>query len=330
MRLSEYRAFFKEKKTDLLYLLFGPESVLIDRLCEHLKKEILGEAGSEFNFTPLSAADAPAARVLEEAQQLPLLAARRLILIKEADQFSKEDQEELAAYAESPAPSAVMVFVAHSVDKRTRFYKSLSAKGRVLDCSSPPREDLEEWALQRIKREGKEITPAVLEQLVEASGNSLTYLALEIEKLLLYCRDKKELSEGDLEKIICKNKVKTVFNLWDAVAAGKRDEAYSILRELQQEGIAAPELVGLLRWQLSRLWGGRELIQTGRDSKKEVASALGMPFYVVDRFLTQVRQFSEERLGHAYEAILTADEETKGGALKETEVLDRLLYRLMA
>lgn len=329
MRLSEYRAFLKEKKESLLYLLAGNEPILIDRLAEHLQKETLGAAANEFNFTLFSASDATAAQVIAEAQQVSMLSPRRLIRVKEAGQFSKEDQEELIVYCEKPVPSSVIIFTDDAIDKRTRFYKALAEHGRVLDCSSPPPEDLREWVQERIRRDGKEIDAAAIDFLIEASGNSLTFLALELEKLLIYCLNSKKISEEDVEKITARNRVKTVFNLWDSVALRKKDEAFSILRELTVEGMAVPELVGLLRWQMSRLVRGRELLDAGKDSKKEMSSTLGVPFYFVDKFMAQVKRFSGEGLSRAYEATLVADEEAKSGALKNADVLDRLLYRLM-
>lgn len=331
MRLAEYKDFLKEKKEGLLYLITGNEPVLIDRVEESFKKEILGavpEAG-EFNFSILQGGSASASQVISEAQQISLLAQKRLIFVKEADEFSKEDQEQLAEYCAAPVPSAVLVFIAPSLDKRTRFYKALAQHGKVVDCSSPPPEDLREWAGQRCRKEGKEISPEAVELLVAGAGNSLTHLAQELEKLLLFCRDFQKIGEKEVEQISSKNRMKTVFNLWDAVAGRKRDEAYSILRELQQDGIAVPELVGLLRWQLSRLWGGIDLLKSGRDSKKDFSSGLGIPFYFVDKFIAQVKQFGDERMSRAYETILRADEDVKSGVLKDDVVFDAMLYQLM-
>ena len=65
----------------------------------------LGAAANEFNFTLFSASDAAAAQVIAEAQQVSMLSPRRLIRVKEAGQFSKEDQEQLSAYCKKPVPS---------------------------------------------------------------------------------------------------------------------------------------------------------------------------------------------------------------------------------
>ena len=54
-------------------------------------------------------------------------------------------------------------------------------------------------------------------------------------------------------KITSQSTVQTVFDLWDAIAVRKKDQAYLILRECQQTGVTLPEMIGLFRWQLTRL-----------------------------------------------------------------------------
>jgi DNA polymerase-3 subunit delta len=199
----------------------------------------------------------------------------------------------------------------------------------IIELDTPSVDEMREWVEKRCRHEGKTIAPDALELLMAGAAASLTLLTQEVEKLLLLAKDQPQITLNDVIQISSRSKLKTIFDLWESIAVRKKDLAFYILRELQQERISIQELIGLFRWQLSRLFQGEELVQAGRASKKEIASALKIPFFVADKFLTQLRQFPRKRIAQAYHSILKADEELKVGSRQEKEIIDFLLYRLM-
>jgi len=330
MRLAEFFAHLKEDFTRPLYLVFGNEPILIDRLLKTLQKKVIGDSPSDFSFSQSYGSSLKASEIISEAEQIPFLSEKRLMIVKEVERLSSEDQNSLADYCQNSSPTTTLVFAASTVDKRTRLYKTLMKKGEVLEVSTPPEEDLRNWVIKRFEKEGKSISLDALELLMASSGGTLTLLAQEVEKLVLFTKGLQKVSLRDVSEIATQSKIKTVFDLWEAIAFQNRDQAYQILRKLQLLRTTLPELIGLFRWQLARLFQGEELIQSGRVSKKEISSTLKIPFFVADKFIQQVKKFPKRRIWEAYEAILKADEEVKTGSRQEREIFDFLLYRLMA
>ncbi len=330
MQLKEYSQLLKQDFDKSLYFAYGNEPLLISRLLKTIQKKVIGENPDDFSLVSFYGSSTKASSVIGEAEQLPFLSPKRLIFVKEVDRFATDDLNLLVDYVASPAPTSVVVFVAQSVDKRTKFYKAISKACDVMELNTPPEADLKNWVDRRVRHEGKMILPDALELLMANSASTLTFLALEVEKLLLLAKDAPQITLDDVVQITSQSKIKSVFDMWEAIATRRKDLAFYILRGLQQERISIQELIGLFRWQLSRLFQGQELVKSGRANKKEVASALKIPFFVADKFISQLRQFPHKRIRQAYDFILSADEELKVGSRQEKEILDLLLYRLMA
>lgn len=329
MRLNEFVALLKKDFTHPVYLVYGNEPILISRLLNALKNNVLGGVADDFTYALFWGSSSKGDAIVAEANQVPFLSGKRLIVVKETEKLNAEDQAALAEYCRNPSETTTLVFAAASIDKRTKLYKTLIKSAKVIELSTPPEEELRKWIGLRFKKEKKTLSAEALELLV-AGGGSLTQLAQEVEKLLIYSEQEKHIQLEDVVRLTAGSKIKSVFDLWDAVASRKRNQAFQILRELQQERLTLPELIGLLRWQLSKLFQGEELMESGLLSKKEISSSLKIPFFVADKFIMQVRQFSKKRIWASYEAILKADEEVKTGSRQDKEILDILFYRLMA
>lgn len=330
MQLKEFSQLLKSEFSKKVYFLVGNETVLVSKLIRAAKKKVIGDEPDEFSFVQFYGSTAQAGTILSEAEQIPFLSSKRLIVVKEADQLSTDDLNALAEYSQNPSDTTVLILIAQSVDKRTKFYKSITKTAEVIELNTPALEELRNWADKRIRKEGKVILPDALELLMAGSASTLTFLAQEVEKLLLLCREEPQITIDHVVQITSKSKMKSVFDMWEAIAVRKKDLAFYILRTLQQQRMTIQELIGLFRWQLARLFQGQELVSAGRGSKKEISSALKIPFFVADKFLSQLRQFPNKRIYHAYNEILRADEDLKVGSRREKEIIDLLIYKLMA
>src|SRR5262245_41864409 len=82
----------------------GKERFLIDRATEALKAALLQPATREFNYDVLQGKEAGAARILACVRTVPMMAKRRLVLVRDADEMSADDLAGLLRYVEAPFP----------------------------------------------------------------------------------------------------------------------------------------------------------------------------------------------------------------------------------
>ena len=77
----------RERKFAPLYLLGGEEAFYLDALSDAVEAHALEEHERDFNQTILYGRDSDLDQVLAAARQFPMMAERRLVLVKEAQEL---------------------------------------------------------------------------------------------------------------------------------------------------------------------------------------------------------------------------------------------------
>ena len=90
-----------------VYFLFGDEPYYIDLVTDYITSHTLSEAEKSFNQTILYGGDTGAGQVTETARRYPMMAARQVVVVKEAQEM--KDFGELIHYVEHPLPSTLLV-----------------------------------------------------------------------------------------------------------------------------------------------------------------------------------------------------------------------------
>jgi DNA polymerase-3 subunit delta len=120
----------------------------------------------------------------------------------------------------------------------------------------------------------------------------------------------------------------SVFDLTLAIAEADRARALRILGRNLEAGEAPLRILGSLIWQYRRIWKARDLVEEGR-SDAELARALAISPYRLRDLLAQARRFSTAHLRHAFDLLLKADSDLKGGSGGTAgRVLEGLLLEL--
>src|ERR1051326_729602 len=110
---EELRRRLKGGQVEPLYLLFGQESYLRDAAVRAVMDAALkGAALREFNETSFSLTSSDVQHAIAAAEQLPMMAARRVVRVTDFVRLREEDEEALARYVTRPAETSVVIFVA--------------------------------------------------------------------------------------------------------------------------------------------------------------------------------------------------------------------------
>lgn len=117
-----------------VYLLCGEEAYLRSQYKDRLKTALL-DGGDPMNLHYFEGKGIQPGEVIDLAETMPFLSERR-VLVLENSEFFKHGGEQLAEYLASPAQTAFFVFVEPAADKRSKLYKAVQAKGRVIECNT--------------------------------------------------------------------------------------------------------------------------------------------------------------------------------------------------
>lgn len=259
---------WKKKVFKNIYWLEGEEDYYIDMVVDYAEHKILDEAEAGFNLTVFYGKDADWASVVNACKRYPMFAEKQVVLLKEAQQM--KDIEKLESYVENPLSSTIFV-VAHktkTLDKRGKLHKALKKSAEIFASEKIKDYKLQEWIGEYVRSQGYKISNKAISLLDEHIGNDLNRIVNEIEKLSLNLKDKKDITEDDIEKYIGISKEYNVFELQVAIAKKDLAKAIKIIQYFEGNPKAGP-----IQMVLPALYASFSKIYTvfGMQDKSETA-----------------------------------------------------------
>jgi DNA polymerase-3 subunit delta len=207
--------------------------------------------GSEFDAKSLDAA----------LSALPMLADRRIVIIRDASTLKKDARKVLEKYLEKPSPD-VMVLIVETAGGKTD--KDLTTRSTPLEFSSLSADRIPAWIRDHVTTQlGMKITPEAIELLQSAVGTDLHQLVAELDKLASYAHGR-DIEERDVSAIVGVKRGETMADFLDQVAQRNAGRALELLPHvLAQPKTSAVQLVMALATQTIALAWGKARIDEG-------------------------------------------------------------------
>ncbi len=168
-----------------VYYLMGEEDYYIDKLSDFLVDALLSVEDRDFNLDVLYGAETTADAVVELARAYPMMADRRVVLVREAQSIRSLDA--LTMYLSHITPSSVLIFChKHGVlDKRKAVYKALQQSAVIFESKRLYESQLPTFVANYLKERKVSAEPQAVQMLAGHVGADLCRLAAEMDKLLL-------------------------------------------------------------------------------------------------------------------------------------------------
>ena len=240
-----------------VYLLLGDDDLEKAELADAFGQAV-DEGLRAFNVERLDGAEATLRQVVEAAATLPMMAPRRIVIVRRAERCltpkreSRASAADLAAFEEylaGPYPHACLVLVASGLDRRRRTTaRLLDAATRVTGDELASVADAERWVRRRVSSAGKAIDAAAVRLVAGRAGPDLPRLRGEVDRLLLFIGDAQKVSLDDARMVAGPA---AAHDDWAVARAIERGQTAIALRELALvvESGAAPYMVlGQLAW----------------------------------------------------------------------------------
>lgn len=311
-----------------VYLLMGTEPYYPDLVCDEIIKYALTDSERDFNQTVFYGLDADAGTVASECRSYPMMAERRLVVLKEAQ--SMKTLEDLATYASDPMESTVLVILMHgaSADKRRALYKNVQKKGVVLVSDALRDYEMPQWITSFYKSRGLDIEPAAAALLAEYAGTDMSRIMLETEKM------QKNLPEGtvrvnaaDIEKNVGISRQFSIFELTKALSYVKAEKALKIAAYIGN----GPKFMLLLAtaplythfYRILKYEAA--LLKNPAMSKADRAKLLGINPYFMEEYDVAARNYPIRRCMKVISLLEEYDFKGKGGGSGEASQGDLLM-----
>ncbi len=320
---------FRHRNFKPLYFLFGEEGFQIDQLQALLIEHAMEPHERDFNFDLVYGSDHEAAHVLGLCQGFPVMAERRVVVVREFEKLSGNRQ--FKAYAEQPNPHAV-VFLACSgkPNLSAHPYRALKKHAAWAHFKALYDNKMPGWLSDHVAAKGYRIEREAVQMLADYVGTDLRAADSEIDKLIAFVGERDTITADDVLDASGQTREFNVFELQKALGQGRRDDAHRILtRILQQASTPQSEgimIVAVLNSYVDKLWRLQDP-DLARAHKNKIAGAIGVSPYFVGEYVAAAKRYSRGALERAYAALLAADYELKGGAVRDARVVLTLLLR---
>lgn len=319
-----------------VYYLYGEEGYYLDQLEAALEKHVLAGAEPSFNLEIFYGPECQAGQLIASARSFPVMATRRLVLVREAHRLKKEALDALAVYLDNPVPSTVLAFVHRekkAPDARTAFGKKLKAQTTVFEAKALYDNQVPAAVESILQARGITIEPKALHLLVANLGTRLGRIVTEIDKLVLQLPSSgpKTITSALVHEFVGIDREFNVFELVNHIGARRVAQAHTTLHYLTQNLRANPAV--LIIGQLYTYFSKLALLKQGKiTSDKGIASALGIPPFFAKDYALALGNFSQEQLQRSLKHIASADQALKGitpTRMDEVHILKTLLFNLL-
>ena len=322
----------RQKTPGRLYVLCGEEAYLREFYLDKLRKLLTDSFTEAFNYHRMNADTLTAHALQGCVDAIPFMSAHSMVQLDDVDLFAlPEDERNAVAEILAGLPdycTVVLVYdtVRFSPDRRKKKLAEALARACVAELNRPTDRELSSFLTKQLGRRGKSISPALCQYLIRLTGGSMTLLLSELEKLASYSTDP-EITKEDIDAVVEPVLEAGIFDLTDAVAAGRFDTALvklETLLQLQQEPHA---ILGALSSQLRRVLAAKRVLAAGK-TRSDLMQLLGVKDYPARKAMEFASRLSDGFCDAAVELCLTANEQMNLSYDEPERILELLLMQL--
>ncbi|MDX1683764.1 MAG: DNA polymerase III subunit delta [Saprospiraceae bacterium] len=333
MTYQEIVQQLRAKEFAPVYFLHGQEPYYIDKITTTVEQSVLTESEKAFNQEVLYGKDIGFKNVLDICQQYPMMAERRVVVIKEAQYM--RDLEKLLPYVQKPTPTTILV-IAHKhkkLDGRTSFAKTLKSSSAIVFESKPLYDNqVEGWIAKLLASRKIKYESGVTALLAEHLGNDLEKIEKEVDKLKTNLPEDGVVTHALVEQYIGISRQYNVFELQKAMSNGDLGKAMTIVDYFSKNEKEAPPvlIVGSLYNYFNRLLTvgmNRTAPDKVLQRKLNLSSA-----YFLREYRQAIRFWNGRKVLSALELLSEYDLRIKGVVNRSTppmELVREMVLRMM-
>jgi DNA polymerase-3 subunit delta len=325
---------------DPVYVLYGDEEYLKEEGLRRLLARAVDAAMRDFNVDVRRGAELDAAGLRSVLEQLPMMAERRVVVIRDVHMLKKAPLSVLDQYLGHPSRDTILVLMLPAGEEPE---KNWPARSTAIEFS-PLSEDL---VLRWIDRHVTDvlhgqIAPEAASLLAIHVGNDLAQLAGELDKLLSYTNGSL-ITANAVQAVVGIRHGETLANLLDCVANRDAAGALAMLPRVmaQPKTTGVSVVIALTAQTFALAWGGAAKargMNTGSLSRayfdllKEGGAFVGRPWgEAIQHWMKALPRWDAPRCDRALDLLLATDIALKDTRVSsEEQVMETLVLALCA
>jgi DNA polymerase III subunit delta len=340
--LKTLRDAIKNGSFDAAYYITGEDEFQKEDAIKQLIDAALDPTAADFNLDIRRATDLNAETLGVLIGTPPMMAQRRVVVVRDVGGLKKDALRGLEDYLRSPATDLLLIM---QVPAGAKEDSTLSALSTSLQFDPLTGDRIPKWIVHHAASSHKvSISPAAAELLQAAVGNDLFHLAGEIDKLASYVAGRdSDISEDDVAAVVGVRRGETQSDFLDAVAERNVTRALELIPHIlaQPKTTAVSVVMGLSTQMLAISWGRAKLDEGSPrarlnqeyfDLLRETGAFTGRPWgSAAAVWARAAERWTRESLDRALDSLLETDIALKESRVSsEEQLLATLVLRLCA
>lgn len=301
-------------KLDSLYLIYGEEEYLVDKLIKKIRKNF-GELLPGMNYIQID--ETSTKDIISNIESPAFGYDKKLIIVKNSGLFKKDGrkksedplQEEIANYInenkEIIDEMVTLVFCEKEINKNI-VYKAIEKNGLICECEVLKPHQIITNLKQICKMYKVNLDDSVAQYFLEIAGTSMQELINEIRKLIEYTGENGTITKDAINNLTTRQVESIIFDLTDNLGLKKTDKAIEILDNLIYNKEPVAKILVTLYNHFKKIY----YCIIGMKTNKELISTLGLKpnqTFLVAKYKKQASYFKIEDLKKILEDFTELD-----------------------
>lgn len=309
------------------YLLYSDDKAILNKEIDNIKKSISINNDDIIYYDINSVED-----IVNEAETISMFSNNKLIIIDSTSYLSDKKEVDniqlLEDYFDNFNSNSYLLFISHSssVDSKRKLVKLISAKGisKKIEAND---DYLCDYVINYFNNNGYKFDKFLATYLINRCGNNIDNLTNEMDKLMLYKMDNKDITKDDINMLTDENIDDSVFDLVGAIIKKDTNKAIKLYNNFVLNGMDSSQIISLLASQIRLLFQVKRLYNEGK-SNDEIAKILEFKsVYRVKYLLSDSYYYTENDLLKYLYKLAELDHDIKLGLIDGNTGIELLITK---
>lgn len=318
----------KKGKLLPLYYLFGEDAYNLSFTLKSIQENVLPQLSSDFDKDTVYGDSTTINQVLDRATTFPFGTGKKIIVVKEAEKI--KDKKLLKEYVLSPTNFTILVFIHNGVitNLTSEPFKTLLAQNFLYEAKELKGRHLINWLINYCESKGKNISEDNAQVLVDMVGENRSLLEMQIEKLIVHEKDKKEITIEAIQQVSSSLKQNTIFDLQNAIGLKDKSTALRVAYNLLDNSAEPAFIVSMLTRYFTAVVKISEL-KAKKIPDGTAARTVGVHHYFYPGYAKARSLFTDKKLIEVFRSLLKADILIKTTSAGKKEIITILIAEIM-
>jgi DNA polymerase-3 subunit delta len=318
----------------MIFFLYGEDTYRSCQKLNLIKNRFLDKDKSGLNLVELDGSKILYKDLRKEFSASPFLCDKKLIVVENLLTQNKgaklfEDLNKLIKSKKVPDFIFIIFKEDGRPDSRKALFKTLKKESETQEFNVLSGIQINQWIISEVKSRGGVIDNQAVNQLVAFVGGDLWQLSNEIDKLTSY---NKKITIENVNLLVSAKADDNIFKIMDALSLKNKKAAMRLIKEqFRDAGKDLNFLMSMMARQFRILIQIKSFVDSSRNfapTPSQIAGELKLHPFVVQKTLSQARNFEMAELKNIYSKLVDIDYKQKSGKADLSVLLDLLIAEI--